>query len=105
MTNKKISDKEYDHALKVWNKFDMKTMKDYDDWYFNCDVLLLADVLKKFRNNSLKDYGLCPIHYLSVPSLSWYAMLKMTKTELELTTYPDMYIFFEKGTRGGFLIY
>ena len=28
-------------------------------------------------------------------------MLKMTKNELELIPDPDMYIFFEKGTRGG----
>ena len=28
-------------------------------------------------------------------------MLNMTKVELELITYPDMYIFFEKSMRGG----
>ena len=28
-------------------------------------------------------------------------MLKMTKIKLELISDPDMYIFFEKGTRGG----
>ena len=31
----------------------MKTMKDYQDLYLRCDVLLLADVFEKFRNNSL----------------------------------------------------
>ena len=44
---------------------------------------------------------LCPNNYLSAPGLSWDAMLKMTKIELELIPDPDMYIFFEKGTRGG----
>ena len=34
-------------------------------------------------------------------SLSWHAMLKMAKIELQLISDPDMYIFFEKGTRGG----
>ena len=71
------------------------------DLYLKCDVLLLADVFEKFRNNSLKNYGLCPSHYLSVPGLSWDAMLKMTKIKLELITDPEMCIFFEKGTRGG----
>ena len=49
----------------------------------------------------LKNYGLCPSHYLSAPGLSWYAMPKMKKIELELIRDPDMNIFFEKGTRGG----
>ena len=83
LTGKTISDKEYEHALKVWNKFEMKTMKDYYDLYVECDVFLLADVFEKFRNNSVKNYGLCPSHYLSAPALSWDAMSNMTKVELE----------------------
>ena len=79
----------------------MKTMKDYDDSCLKCDVFLLADVFEKLRNNSLKNYGLCPCHYLSAPALSWDAMLNMTKKELKLITDPDVYVFFEKGMRGG----
>ena len=33
LTGKKISDKDYEHVLKVWNKFEMKRMKDYHDLY------------------------------------------------------------------------
>ena len=77
----------------------MKTMKDYYDFHLKCDFLLLADVFEKFRNNSLKNYGLCPSLYLSAPGLSWDTMLKMAKDELELITDPDMFVFFEKGTR------
>ena len=80
LTGKKVSDKEYEHVRKVWNKFEMKTMKDYHDLYLKCDVLLLADVFEKFRNNSLKNYGLCPSHYLSAPALSWNAMPNMKKS-------------------------
>ena len=79
----------------------MKTMKDYYDLYLRCDVLLLADVFEKFRNNSLKSYELCPTHYLSAPALRWNAMLNKTKVKLELIPDPDMNIFFEKGIRGG----
>ena len=101
LTGKKNnSDKEYEHVLKVWNKFEMKTMKDYHDLYLKCDLLLLADVFEKCRNNSLKNYGLCPSHHLSAPALSWDAMLKMTKIKLELISDPDIYIFFERGMRG-----
>ena len=52
LTGKKISDKEYDQVFNVWNKFEMKTTKDYHDLYLKCDVLLLADVFKKFTNIS-----------------------------------------------------
>ena len=62
---------------------------------------IIADVFEKIENNSLRNYRLCPSHYLSAPALSWDAVLNMTKVELELISDPDMYIFFEKGTRGG----
>ena len=74
----KISDKEYNHFLNVWNKL----MKDYHDLYLKCDVLLSADVFDKFRNNSLNNCGLCPSHYL-----------------IALTYFRS--VFFEKGMRGG----
>ena len=76
-------------------------MKDYHDFYLKCDVLLLASVFEKFRNNFFKNYGLCPSHNLRAPALSWDAMFNMTKVELELIPDPDMYIFLGKGTRGG----
>ena len=79
----------------------MKTMKDYHDLYLKCAVLLLADVFRKFRNNSLKIYRVCPKHYLSASALSWDAVLNMTKVEPELITDPNMYIFFEKDMGGG----
>ena len=37
---------------------------------------------------------------MSAPALRWDVMLEMTITELELITDPDIYIFFEKGTKG-----
>ena len=79
LAGKKISDKDYEHVLKVWNKFEINSMKDYHDLYLKCNVLLLADVFEKFRNNSLTNYGLCPSHYFSAPALSWDVMLNMTK--------------------------
>ena len=100
LTGKKIIGKEYDHVLKVWNKFEMKTMQDYHDLDLNCDVLLLA-VFLKCRNNCLKNYGLCLIHDLSTPALNWGAMFNMTKVHLELIPDPEMFIFFEKSMRDG----
>ena len=78
----------------------MNTVKVYHDLYLKCDILLSANVFKRFRSNSLKNYGLCPSHYLSA-GLSWYAILKMKKIKLEFIPDPVMYIFFAKGTSGG----
>ena len=75
-------------------------MKDYHDLCLKCEVLMLADVFEKFRNKSLKNYTLCPSHYLIAPTLSWDAMLNMTKVELELILDPYKQIFFKKATRG-----
>ena len=67
LTGRKIADKEFEHVLNVWNKFEMKTMRDFHYLYLKCDILLLVDVFEKFKNNSLKNYGLCPSYYLSAP--------------------------------------
>ena len=47
LNSKKVSDKEYAHVLKVWDKFEMKSMKDCHNLYLKRDVLLLADVFGK----------------------------------------------------------
>ena len=46
--DRKINDKGFDHVLNVWNKFEMKMIKDYSDLYLKCDFLLLPDVFEKF---------------------------------------------------------
>ena len=81
----------------------MKTMKDYHDLYLKCDTLILDDVLGKFRNNSLKNYGLLPSHYLSAPG--WDAMLKMTKLNLNLFQILKCMYYLRKVQEVEFLIF
>ena len=79
----------------------MKTIKNYHDLYLISDVVLLSNAFEKFRNNSLKNYGISPGHYLSTPASNWDTMLNMAKVGLKLILDLDMYIFFEKAARGG----
>ena len=58
--DRKVNDKEYEHVLNVWKKFEIETIKDYHDLYLKCDVLLLADVFENLFKNCFKNYGLCP---------------------------------------------
>ena len=69
-------------------------MKGYYNLYLKSDVLLLADVFEKFRNNSLRNYGLCSSHYFSTPDLSQDAMLEVAKIQLELIADPDIYFLY-----------
>ena len=52
-----MNDRKYEYALKVWDRFGMKTMEYYYDLYLKCDVLLLLDAFETFTNCSLKNYG------------------------------------------------
>ena len=63
-------------------------MKDYHDSYLKWDVLLLADVFEICKNNSLKNYGLYPSHYLSALALDKkYKLFDVTKFILVLPTF------------------
>ena len=74
-----VSDKEYQDVLKVWNKLELKRVKDYHDLYLKCDVALLVDVFEKITNRWLENYDLCPSDHLSAPALSWHAVFSITK--------------------------
>ena len=65
----------------------METIKGYHDLYLDYDVLLLADVFETFRNRR---------HFLSPLALSWDAM---SIIGLDLISYVDFYLCFEKGMR------
>ena len=101
LADEDISEKEYQHAQKVWDTFRIENMGQYHDLYLKSDVLLLADVFQNFRETCLAYHGLDPCHYITSPGLAWYAMLKMTKINLDLISDTEMQLFIEKGMRGG----
>ena len=96
-----ITDADYEHALKVWDATDCKTLGDYHDIYLKADVCLLADVFEKYRETSLNVYFLDPSHYISSPAMSWDAFLKMSDVKLDLISDPAMMTMIEGGIRGG----
>ena len=81
---------DYTHANKVWETFQVETMREYHDLYQITDVLLLADVFEQFRDVCQEHYQLDPAWYYTSPGLAWDACLKMTKIELELLHDQDM---------------
>ena len=91
--NDHISDKEHLTCIKIWNKFNMKSIGCYYDHFFKKDVLLLADVFENFIDTCFKFYKLDLCHYFSSPRLSWDTMLKMTGVRSEQISDIDMYLF------------
>ena len=85
----------------MYGTFKLKSLGELHDLYMGTDVNLLADVFEAFREFNLKHYKLDPVHFLTAPSLSWSACLKYTGVKLELSTDPDMNIFFDQGLSGG----
>ena len=79
-----ITDKDYEHAQKVWEVFEIKNLGEYHDLYVQSDTLLLADVFENFADKCIEIYELDPAHFLSTSGLAWQACLKKTKVRLEL---------------------
>ena len=63
--------------------------------------MLLADVFEKLIDTWLKFYKLDSCHHFSSPGLVWEAMLKMADVKLEKIWDIVMYLFIEKGLKGG----
>ena len=101
LNDSEISEEDYIHAKKVWETFNMKTMRDYHDLYLKSDVLLLSDVFENFRDVCIDNYRLDPMFYYTAPGLAWDACLKITKVKLELFEDYDILMMVEKGIRGG----
>ena len=65
-----ISEIDYGHALKVFNKFNIKNLGEYHGLYVQSDTILLADIFESFRNICIETYGLDPAYFLSFPGLA-----------------------------------
>ena len=62
---------------------------------------LLADVFEEFRRVTLREDGLDPVHFVSLPSMSYTSAFKMTRETIDLIQDAEMYTTFERGIRGG----
>ena len=98
---------------------EIKTLGCYHDTYLKTNVLLLPDVLEKFRNTCLKNYKLDPAHFHIAPGLARQVTLKTAAEycqheerrkeckvcpnafRLELLTDIDLLLMVEKGIQGG----
>ncbi|GBN00884.1 hypothetical protein AVEN_215656-1 [Araneus ventricosus] len=76
-------------------------LANFYDPYVTSDVLLLADVSESFLKVYLSLYRLIRVNFNMAVILEWQAFLRMIGVKLELLTDIDMFLFIEKGNRGG----
>ena len=96
LTNSQISDEDYAHSKNVFSAFSCKDMIDYTELYCLLDVGILAEVIIQFRNLAMEKFQLDCAHYISLPQLSFDAMLKISRVEIELLTDIDQILFIGK---------
>ena len=101
LRSSEISDEEYQRAQNVFKEFNCNNLAMYTGLYCLSDVLQLADIWQVFTKATDKTYGLDPGHYITLPSLSWDAMLKYTYVSVELISDPTLHQCIEKSIRGG----
>ena len=101
LSEEDITKEDYEKAKHIWKHFNIKKLGEYHDLYLKTDVLLLTDVFENFRDVCMKDYGLDPAYYYTLPNFAVDAMLKPTGVEIDLVYDKEMYEMIEKGLRGG----
>ena len=101
LSDKHISEEDYEHAKKVWKQFSCQSIQDYMSIYLICDVTLLADIFESYRDFFISKFDLDPAHYVSLPSLSYDCALKYTKCKIDYIYDEETYTFVKSAIKGG----
>ena len=101
ISEKTISKEDYKFAQNVWKKFKVKSLTEYCQLYCGIDVLVLAEIMQKFRSTMMKFASLDPVHYVSLAGFGWDTMLKLTQCNIELPINIDQIKLVQSGIRGG----
>ena len=96
-----VTEDEYEHALRVFQKFKWDTIGEYYNHYLKADVILLAAIVLCFRKVCYQTYGGDCCQYYTTSNLSGDAMLKTCKAPLDLLTDMEQLDMVEGLIRGG----
>ena len=92
---------QYAHAQLAWSELGCRCLRQYLVVYLHLDIYLLADVFETFRKMALSEDGLDPVHFISLPGLSYASCFKQSGETIDLLHDIDMVRLFERGIRGG----
>lgn len=97
---------DYERALRMFDLFECKNLRDYTELYVKLDVLLLATIMEESRKAAIKEGSaeLDPVNFITAPSFSWAAMLWRNwknGVTIENMLDADMLMMAERMVRGG----
>ena len=101
LTGEECSLEDYGHAQRAWSEFECQTFSDFMLAYLKLDVYLLTDVFETFRHQALGEDELDPVHFVSLPHMTFVSAFKMTRESIHLLQDLEMYNMFERGIRRG----
>ena len=76
LTGEPCSAEDYNHVCRVWQEFNLTTLKDLCELYVKSDTILLDCVFQAYRKTCLASYGLDPIHYFTAPGKKLFIISK-----------------------------
>jgi hypothetical protein len=85
----------------VWDTLGCKTFADYHMAYLESDVVLLAEVFENYLKTCMKMFGLDPVRFVSVQSMTMTNWLKYSGLTIGVLSDNIMYEFFHSAIRGG----
>ena len=82
--SKDITNRDYTHAQKVFEVFNLKNLGDYHDLYVQSDTLLLADVFENFRRKCIEIYWTWPCSFFVSSKISMASLLKKDMSKIRV---------------------
>ena len=94
-------DEEAERTKEVIKLFNIKNGEELTKVYQKSDVLLLACVFEKFIKISVNEFGINPLHCVSLPGYTRQCGLKCTDINLQTLQDKHMILLLENNIRGG----
>jgi DNA polymerase type B, organellar and viral len=101
LKNEDCSQDDYDLAVEIYEKLECKSFFDFLKVYQKLDVLLLSQIVMQFRKTAVKEHGLDPLYFFSIPGYSFNAALMRNRYPLEFLKSEEMVRFIERSIKGG----
>ena len=94
-------DDEIERTKEIIKGFDIKNGEELFKLYCKSDVILLADVIKKFVKVSFEEYGINILYCVSLPGYTYQCALNYTDIKLQTLQDKDLILLLENNIRGG----